>query len=180
MTLLTSKIVKKLDKCLKFSISKDETRRNIMGVNHNSELRARVSCNGHVLTAIFMNYSDELKDLTIDISNGTLIDREFPRVSKVFHPDSYEKMKMRTFTITKDMIKKNASPESGTLRFYKSGPSFDIIDGETPLFGLQSKFLEPLADGSTYEVYYKNEYSPVIFRIVTGYLHYMVIMPFKL
>ena len=66
-----------VEKCLKFSISKGETRVCLNGVYYDSSTLNAVSTDGYILTKSSFMYMPELSGLIVNYKDMTIIRREY-------------------------------------------------------------------------------------------------------
>jgi len=163
--------LKKLSNCLKFSISKDETRLQLNGVTHNSKLSALVSTDGHVATVLKTCYNKKLADIIID-SNFCTIDREYPNIAGII-PD-FSTLEEDHYKIEK---KHYIKTKIYNPIFFCGEGVIKIDKPEKFLFALDTNKLKTIADGSKYTVFYRNELSPVIFML--NKVDFFVVMPVR-
>lgn len=129
--------------CLKFTISKDETRSYLQGVYHDKEAQKAVSTNGYALTATRMFYDEDLAGKIIG-NDFTTIKRDF--VSwKVIVPQTF--LHEQVFKVEKHHYVKTKKPTqifltSEGLRFEPLTDNDLCINAEylKPLVGLTLKF----------------------------------------
>ena len=162
-------------KCLKFSISKDETRLHLNGVYYNSKDLEAVSTDGYILTASKILYKPEFKDLIVDFNNMTTIDREYLKYQAVIPKKFNTEFEIY---IPKDAVIKGKNQRD--YHAYITKEAELIISRETPkefLVKLNTHFLKPL-QGYKLKVGINGELNPIKFELIEDDSYYIV-MPMK-
>jgi hypothetical protein len=171
---MNNKLVKLIDDCLKFSISKDETRINMHGVYFDSKGENAVSINGFIMTYSKYKYDAELADKIVDFKYMRLIKRDFLKydavIPKIFKSKS-------TVQITKGLYVKQKRVEIKAYFTLDNG----FVLSSTPLenyeFVINPEFLKPLL-GNTLELEYNGKLEAIRFTLVDQDSYYIV-MPIK-
>jgi hypothetical protein len=167
-------------KLLNASIGKDETRRYLSGVYHCPETRALVSCDGHRLTVLRSRYSDALSGKILDLEDGTIIDREYPRIKPLI-PD-FSKLSRFEITIQKHQAPTTKVSPAINVYFYLDA-TVSLDKRDDALFSINARYLSPLADGHARTVYYnpENKTAPVVFLLDTDDVthDFYLVMPLK-
>jgi len=152
---------KKINKCLMFAISKDETRPFLNGVIHYSQLKALVATNGVVATILKSRYREEIKDVIIS-PEFDVIEREYPKIEAVI--PIKDKCKVLKFKLEKYHYRKDKRP----IKLYfltDNRIQFELPKDEDLLFVLDANNLKTIADGSEYFVMYKDRNCPIAFNL---------------
>jgi hypothetical protein len=168
-------------KCLKFSISKDQTRPSLMGVCHAPDIKALTSTNGHVLTALPALFENDLEGKIID-SDFRLIERDFPRLNGIF-PDISKAKITGEISISKSIALKNKKPIFAYLNKNKENNTYFFTHDSTvnTLIAINSYYLKPL-EGFTFDFYFFDEHRPLVFslsRLTEFRNNIYLIMPVK-
>lgn len=168
------KTEKLITDCLKFSISKDETRPNLNGVYFDPKAENAVSTNGYIMTYSRHKYDDALKDRIIDFKDMRVIKREFLKyeaaIPKVF-------AKSELVNIRKDLVVKQRRVT--VKAYYVSGKGFVLSETELEEyeFAINPEFLKPLV-GYALVMEYSRPLQPIRFTLVDQDSYYIV-MPMK-
>lgn len=171
---MNTKTLKLIDDCLKFSVSKDETRLNMNGIYYDPKLKNAVSTNGYIMTYSKSKYVEEFSDKIIDFKNMSVIKREFL---------AYQSVIPKTF-LNHDTVS-IGSHHTLSQRYTKVKAYFIFNKGfvlsETVIddheFVIDPKFLKPLV-GHTLVVSYIDNLKPIRFTLVEND-SYFIIMPMK-
>lgn len=180
-----------MTKALRFAVSKDETRRQLMGACHASSMRALCATDGYCAAVLGSRYSVHLADKIIDVDTLEHIDREYPKMNAVL--PTFRVGEWFTVHIEKHHVRKAAKNKKPTAaHFHRVGDSeglrIDFDKSEGAIFSLNSALLAPLAttNGRTFDVHYMKELSPVSFaldhehyRTNNIFRDYYLIMPIK-
>jgi hypothetical protein len=171
---MNSKLLKLVNDSLKFSISKDETRRQLMGVYFDSKEGNAVSTNGYIMTYSKHKYDAELADKIIDFTDMSVIKREFLKYSAVI-PKSFKNK--TTVIITKNLYLKQKGVQIKAYFTLDNG----FVLSSTPLenyeFVINPEFLKPLI-GYTLELEYNGKLEPIRVTLIEQDSYY-IIMPLK-
>lgn len=166
--------LKVINDCLKFSISKDETRIYLNGVYYDPKLEQAVSTDGHIMTYSKQKYVAEFADKIVDFKDMSIIKREFLKYSGVIPKKFKEK---ETVNISKHLYLKQRYCK--IKAFFVKGVGFTL--SETALdnyeFAINPEFLKPIL-GNTLEVEYNGPLEPIRFTIKEDDTYYIV-MPIK-
>lgn len=174
-------IEKKILDCLKFCVSKDETRPQLSGFYYCPNNESVVTTNGHVLFMSKYFYNQNLKGMIVSPENLLTIDREFVRYEAVL--PKIEKCKKGIIKLEKFHAQKG-SEKITKLFFHKKSSgefyiSFEKNEGEF-IGAFDNKLLKPLCDGSVYEFFYSGELNPFRFNIQeNNENNFMIVMPIK-
>lgn len=176
-----SRLMAQQFECLHFSVSKDETRRMLMGIIHYEPLEALVSTNGQIATVLKSHYEPSLKGMILD-KNFQVIKREYPRIETAI--PSLEKSKLERYIIQKEHYQNKNCDENKFLCFYANGETRYTLEKDC-LFKLSRHYLKPLADGEKYAVRYFDSRSPVLFGLddpmgTDSFRNFMLIMPVRI
>lgn len=160
---------------LKFAISKDETRQQLMGVCHVSSVNALCSTNGHVLAHIGSRYDENLADKIINAEYQT-IDRDYPKLEPVIPnndkmtkfeikimPSDHWKIKLPK-AANKEEAQENLKLRNIYLHLDKDKDEYYFSrkkEDDKFILTFNAEYLKPVADGHTYTVFYSGELSPV-------------------
>jgi len=171
---MNSKNVKLINDCLKFSVSKDETRLNLNGIYFDPKGKKAVSTNGYIMTYSSYKYNAAFANKIVDFKNMSVIEREFLKYSAVIPNKFKEKVAVN---ITKDLIVKQKRPI--IKAYYVKNEGFKLSD--TPLdtfeFVINPEFLKPLV-GNVLEMEYNSELNPIRFTLCSQDSYYIV-MPIR-
>jgi hypothetical protein len=165
-----------LQKLLKFSISKDETRPYLNGVYFDSKLEQAVSTDGYIMTVSKRLYVPEFADKIINFNDMNVCDREFLKYSSIL-PRKFEGEFMVTIPKADPIIKGKNERQYGF--FLKKDQTWEIAINppQDIICKLNPHFLKPL-QGLTIKVKYNGELNPVVFELVEDDTIY-VVMPIK-
>lgn len=162
-------------KCLKFSISKDETKLYMNGVYYNPKDQEAVSTDGYILTVSKMLYKPEFKDLIVDFNNMTIIEMEYLKYQAVIPKKFNTEFEIY---IPKDSIIKGKNQKEYNAYITKEAEV--IISRETPkefLVKINPHFLKPL-QGYNLKVGINGELNPIKFELIEDDSYY-VVMPLR-
>ena len=161
--------------CLKFSVSKDETRLHLNGVYFDPKSEMAVSTDGFIMTYSRSSYVQEFADMIVDFKSMNTIRREFLKYDAVI-PKSFKHVE--TVKIDKSLGVK--SQRRVTIKaFFIKDQGFILAknySGEYE-FAINPEFLKPLL-GHTLEVSYNEKLSVVHFTLVENDSYYLI-MPIK-
>ena len=169
------KLTKLIDNCLKFSISKDETRYYLQGVYFDPKLKNAVSTDGYIMTYSQEKYDEELSDKIIDFNNMQVIKKEYLKYSSVipkkFDNSEYVKIDKNEAIKNQRHVKIKA--------FYVKNKGFIFAESinEEYEFAINPYFLKPLI-GYTLTMEYSGKYNPIRFTLKDGDSYY-IIMPIR-
>lgn len=167
----TSKLI---DDCLKFSVSKDETRLMLNGIYYDPKLGNAVSSDGYVMTYSKSKFVEEFSDKIIDFKNMEVIRKEFLKYSSVIpktftNTDTVRILKCHTIYQRRVLIKAYFIKNKGFIL------SETVIENHE--FVIDPKFLKPLV-GHTLVVDYNNSLQPIRFTLKEDD-SYFIVMPMK-
>jgi DNA polymerase III sliding clamp (beta) subunit (PCNA family) len=172
--IMNSKLVKLINDCLKFSISKDETRPNLNGVYFDSKGENAVSTDGYIMTCSKHKYDAELADKIVNFKDMSIVKREFLKYDAII-PKKFKNK--ATVIITKGLYVKQKRVEIKAYFTLENG----FILSSTPLenyeFAINPEFLKPLI-GNTLDLEYNGALAPIRFTLVDQDSYY-IIMPMK-
>lgn len=169
-----SKTLKLINDCLKFSISKDETRLQLNGIYYDPKLEQAVSTNGYVMTYSKHKYIPEFADKIVDFKDMSIISGEFLKYSSVI-PVKFKESEIAS--IPKTLIVKQKRPT--VKAFYVKGKGFILseIALDSYEFAINPEFLKPLV-GHHLEFEWNNDLAPIRVTIQENDTYY-IIMPMK-
>ena len=171
---MNNKLVKLINDSLKFSVSKDETRRHLNGVYFDPKGENAVSTNGFIMTYSKYKYDAELADKIIDFTDMSVIKRDFLKYDAVIPKNFKSKAVVQ---ITKELYVKQKRVSIKAYYTLENG----FVLSSTPLenyeFAINPEFLKPLI-GNTLELEYNGKLEPIRFTLVDQDSYYIV-MPIK-
>ena len=157
-------------KCLKASISKDETRLMLTGVYHHPTLNQAVSTDGHRITFASIYFDDRLKGLIIGQDFTTVKRSDYLKVD-IFSNDHLKTKNSMIFKIDKSHADTSdkAGKEMSKAFFLNDGTIYkgaDILEAlaDKVLFVLNPYYLAPLV-GYDYIVDHSGQLNPVRFNL---------------
>jgi len=172
------KLVKNL---LDFSISKDETRRQLNGFYHDETLSSLVAVNGHIATICPSLYNPKLKNVIIS-KNYEIIDRDYPKISSIIPQKITDKYVLEFKAIDVNFKKNDLKTKA---YFYENGldglnRKIISITYEKPerfLFILNPYYLSKFTAGHQFIIRYVGDKSPVIFELGEQFDDIFLVMP---
>ena len=165
---------KLIDKCLRATISTDETRPYLNGVYFDSKDQRAVSTNGFAMTISESMYDGELADKIVNFKEMRVIQREYLKYQSVI-PAKTDHTAVVTIGKNVDIKQRRAEYKA----YFVAGEfiiSNKVIEGY--MFALDPKYLKPLI-GYTLEVKFDGELQPIMFTLKEGDSYYIV-MPMEL
>ena len=179
----TLKLVKAL---LDFSISKDETRRQLTGFYHDETLSSVVAVNGHIATISPRLYNPKLKNVIIS-KNYDIIEGNYPKMSSIIPQKIIDKyvleLKAIDVNFKKNDLKKNDLKtkayfyENGVDELNRKIISITYEKPESFLFILNPYYLSKFPAGHQFIIRYFGEKLPVIFELGTPFDDIFLVMP---
>lgn len=164
---------KLIDKCLRATISTDETRVNLQGVYFDSKDQRAVSTNGCAMTISESMYDAELADKIVNFKEMRVVQQEYVKYQSVIPTKTKH---TAVVTIGKNVDIKQRRVEYKA--YFVAGEfiiSNKVVDGY--MFALDPKYLKPLI-GYTLEVKFDGELQPIMFTLKEDDSYYIV-MPMK-
>lgn len=163
-------------KCLKFSISKDETRVHLNGVYFNSEEKEAVSTDGYILTVSKTLYENSFADYIVDFENMTVINREYLNYKPVI-PNKFEH-NLDISIPKQDPIIKGKNQREYRLYILKDGKiEISKEPSQDYLVALNPHFFKPL-QGCTVKVGINGQLNPIKVELIENDSYY-IIMPLR-
>ena len=166
-------LIKLTLKCLKASISKDETRLMLTGVYHHPTLNQAVSTDGHRITFASIYFDDRLKGLIIGQDFTTVKRSDYLKVD-ILSNDRLKTKNSMIFKIDKSHAdtsdKLTKSGQGGDRAFFLNDGTIykgnEILEelADKVLFVLNPYYLAPLV-GYDYIVDYSGHLNPVRFNL---------------
>ena len=150
---------KLIEKCLKFSISKDETRPSLNGVYYDDSTLDAVSSDGYILTKGRLMYMPELSGLIVDYKNMTIIRRDYLNWKPII-PNKFEHNVVVNFPKNDSVIKGKNQKEYGAFILNDGRLVISSNVPENTLVKLNPHFLKPL-QGYTLEVGLNDPLNPI-------------------
>lgn len=172
------KLVKTL---LDFSISKDETRRQLTGFYHDETLSSVVTVNGHIATICPRLYNPKLKNIIIS-KNYDIIDGNYPKISSIIPQKITDKyvveFKAIDVSFKKNDLKTKAYfYENGLDELNRKIISITYEKPESFLFILNPYYLSKFPAGHQFIIRYFGEKLSVIFELGTHFDGIFLVMP---
>lgn len=179
--MLQKDTIKHIKKALELTISKDQTRPQLMGVYYCPDRALAVSSNGYQLTMSTHHYQSALAGLIVNYKEMETIDREFLKYQAVI--PSKDKCTHATVTIGKQYAQK---VRNGNMPVYFYATATDLLEvsydkRDGYLFAINAPLMFPVAIDEALTVRYVKDspLSPVHFGFDSEYKHSVVIMPLK-
>ena len=169
---------KLIEKCLKFSISKDETGFILNGVYYDDSTLDAVSTDGYILTKSRLMYMPELANLIVNYTDMTIIRRDYLKWQSVI-PNKFEHNVVVNFPKNDSVIKGKNQREYGAFILNDSRLVISSNVPENALVKLNPHFLKPL-QGYTLEVGLNGPLNPIRVSLDGTEDNIYIIMPMKM
>ena len=167
-----------VEKCLKFSISKDETRVYLNGVYYDSSTLNAVSTDGYILTKSSFMYMPELSDLIVNYKDMTIIRMDYVEWESVI-PKNFEHNITVKFPKNDTVIKGRDQNEYGAFILNDGRLVISSNTPENAIVKLNPHFLKPL-QGYTLEVGLNGPSNPIRVSLDGTDSNIYFIMPIKM
>ena len=175
---MSNKTYNLIKKCLKFSISKDETRLCLNGAYYDNSTLNVVSTDGYILTKSSLMYIPELSGLIVDYKNMTIIRMDYVKWESVI-PKKFEHNITVKFPKNDTVIKGRDQNEYGAFILNDGRLVISSNTPENAIVKLNPHFLKPL-QGYTLEVGLNNSMNPIRVSLDGTEDNIYIIMPIKM
>ena len=173
-----AKLEKQLYKNLNHSISKDETRRYLQGVVHDSRIESLCSTNGHSATILKSLYNEELKDIILD-KNYQIIGREPVKIHSII-PD-HTKLKKTEFLLESKYWKSSKTAINIYFDVNEDIGSISYTESDNTAFCIDARLLKYVLDDKKYLIAYQGKMRPILINLYTesNFTDVLLVMPLK-